>query len=228
MSIVPSTDIGRITFYEAHIAPWSLIPAQIGLLSSDCVSLASLILNARKTYNEQQSALEAAKAATLSMHNAVLKMHALGAADIAKIKAYAEATSNPGVFPLAQIPAPATPSPVGPPGTPDTFNVSLTQQGFVTLKWKCSNPVGSTGTVYEVRRRIGAIGPFEYLGSQGVKSFTDDTLPGGSTGVTYMVTAIRSTKRGLPAQVNVNFGVGGGGLFIASTSEGTGEMKIAA
>ena len=228
MSIVPSTDIGRITFYEAHIAPWSLIPAQIGLLSSDCVSLASLILNARKTYNEQQVALEAAKAATLTMHNAVLKMHALGAADIAKIKAYAEATSNPNVFPLAQIPAPATPSPVGPPGTPTSFNVSLTQDGFVTLKWKCNNPSGASGTVYEVRRRVGTTNMFAYLGTEGRKSFTDETLPSGSLGVTYMITAIRSTKRGTPAQFNVNFGVGGDGMAFASVTDVTMPVKMAA
>lgn len=231
MSIVPSTDIGRITFYEAHIAGWTAIPTQIGLVAADCTALAALITNARKAYNDQQTALEAARSATMTMHNAVLAMHALGSADIAKIKAFADATHNPNVFPLANIPAPASPSPVGPPGTPFNFTVTLTQDGFVMLKWKCNNPSGAAGTVYEVRRRIGASGTFEYLGSQGVKSFSDDTLPAGSSGVTYQITAIRSTRRGTAAQFNVNFGVGGGGgLFIASTSEGTAgtTMKIAA
>ena len=231
MSIVPSTDIGRITFYEAHISGWTATPAVIGLTAADCTALAPLIINARKAYNDQQVALEAAKAATMTMHNNVLLMHALGSADIAKIKAFAESSHNPAVYALANIPAPAAPSPVGPPGTPTDFTVSLTQAGAIILKWKCANPTGAAGTVYEVRRRIGGGNEFQFLGSQGTRTFTDDTLPAGSTGVTYQITAIRSTRRGEPAQFNVNFGVGGGGgMFIASTSEGEGpmEMKMAA
>jgi hypothetical protein len=234
MSIVPSTDIGRITFYEAHVPGWSLIPTQIGLLAADCTALGALLTTARKAYNDQQTALEAAKAATNTMHNAVLALHALGSADIAKIKAYAEVSHNMNVYPLANLPMPATPSPVGPPGTPESFVVGLTVEGFVTLKWKCSNPSGASGTTYEIRRRIGTESSFVYLATEGKRSFTDETLPGGSSGVTYMVTALRSTKRGEPAQCNVNFGVGGGGsIFIASTSEGVkngevGGMKMAA
>jgi hypothetical protein len=231
MSIVPNTDIGKLTFYEAHIAGWTSNATQIGLVAADCTALSGLITSARKAYDNQQTALQAARAATMNMHNAVLAMHALGSADIAKIKAYADTTHNPNVYPLASIPAPASPSPVGPPGTPTDFSVSLTQDGAVVLKWKCANPAGASGTVYEVRRRIESEGTFAYLGSVGSKTFTDDTLPAGSSGVTYQITAIRSTKRGDPAQFNVNFGVGGGGgMFIASTSEGTGNgtMKMAA
>ena len=47
----------------------------------------------------------------------------------------------------------------------------------------------------------------------GDKTFIDDTLPVGSTGVVYELTGIRSTRRGLSNQFNVNFGVGGGGGF---------------
>lgn len=230
MSIVPSSDIGRITFYEAHIAGWTLIPTQIGLLAADCTALAGLISKARGAYNAQQAALEASKAATMTMHQAVLAMHTLGAADIAKIKAFAEATNNPGVFPLASIPAPATPSPVGPPGTPFDFTVSLAQSGAITLHWKCNNPVGAAGTVYEVRRRAGATGTFGYLASVGSKSFTDETIPAGSNGVTYEITATRSTKRGVAAQFNVNFGVGGDGMTFATVSpvSENATMKMAA
>ena len=230
MSIVPSTNIGKLTFYEAHIIGWTAIPAQLGLLSSDCSSLATLITAARKAYDTQQTMLESSKAATQTMKNAVAAMHTLGSADIAKIKAYAESTHNPGVFPLANLPEPGTPSPVGPPGTPTDFNASIDQSGAVKLTWKCANPVGIGGTIYEVRRRTGAnTNPFNFIGFNGKREFVDAELTAGSTGVTYQVTATRSTMRGNPAVFNVAFGInGGGGMFIASTSEGNATMKMAA
>jgi hypothetical protein len=224
MAIVPNTNIGKLTFYEAHIPRWTLTPAAIGLTAAECSALSALITGARKAYNDQQVAIEAARSATLNMNNAIRAMHNLGSADIAKIKAYAEATNNPGVYPAADIPAPAAPSPIGPPGTPYEFVVGLLQDGSVELKWKCNNPAGATGTVYEVRRRIGNTGGFVFIGAQGGKKFTDDTIPSGSSGVTYEITAVRSTKRGAAAQFNVNFGVGGDGLMTATVS----PVKLAA
>ncbi len=228
MSIVPATNIGKITFYESHIVTWTSHPSMVGLLASDCVSLQALITTARKAYDAQQAALNAAKSATQTMKNAVAAMHALGSTDIMKIKTFAEASNNPNVYPLADLPAPATPSPVGPPGTPTDFVVTLLQSGAVMLKWKCANPVGSVGTLYEVRRKTGS-GNFTLLSTEGTREFTDETLPQGAVGVTYEITARRSTVRGMPAQFNVNFGIGsGGGIFITSTSMGDGEMKMAA
>ena len=73
------------------------------------------------------------------------------------------------------------------------------------------------------------VGAFTLLSTEGTREFTDETLPSGATGVTYEITARRSTVRGMPAQFNVNFGIGsGGGIFITSTSMGDGEMKMAA
>lgn len=224
MSIVPKTKLSRMTFYEAHIAKWTANATSIGLTTADCTALAAKILAARKAFDDQQLALEAAKSATQTANNAVADMHALGSADIGKIKAFAEATQNPEVYPMADIPAPGTPSPVGPPGLPYAFAVSLDQSGAVTLKWKCTNPAGATGTVYEVRRRIGAAGSFAFLGAVGIRSFTDDTIPAGSTGVTYEITAVRSTKRGMPGQFNVNFGVGGDGITFATVEDTTAKL----
>lgn len=231
MAIVPDTNIGKITFYEAHIGGWTLAPTSIGLVAGDCAALSTLIKNARAAYDAQQVALGSAKDATTMMNNAVKAMAALGAIDIAKIKNYAEATANPDVYAKASLPMPATPSPVGPPGTPSDFNVTLLQSGAVMLKWKCVNPAGASGTMYEVERKIGGGGgPFVLLGSEGTKSFTDISLPTGASGVTYQITAVRSTARGMPAQFNVNFGVGGDGAMFATVSQvETGSpMKMAA
>jgi hypothetical protein len=235
MAIVPNTNIGKITFYEAHIPVWSATPTIIGLVAADCTALSALIGSARKEYDTQQAALYEARNATQRMKDAVRAMHALGSADIAKIKAFAEATNNPTVYTSAVLPPPATPSPVGPPGTPFEFVVTLLQTGAINLRWKCSNPTGASGTVYEVARRVGGDSvPFTLVGAIGVREFEDATIARGSSSVTYRVQAVRSTSRGNPAQFTVSFGVGGNGLMVATVSEVTtetapgGETRLAA
>ncbi|MCC6951557.1 MAG: hypothetical protein IT433_08925 [Phycisphaerales bacterium] len=121
---------------------------------------------------------------------------------------------------------PATPGTTPPPGTPFEFTVGLLQNGALELKWKCSNPSGTVGTIYEVKRSIGS-GAFAFIGVSGVKMFTDETLPNGAMPATYQVTAVRSTARGNPAQFTVNFGIGGGGGFaITSVTEGTAATPV--
>jgi len=108
--------------------------------------------------------------------------------------------------------------------------MGLLQVGSVELKWKRSNPAGTVGTIYEVKRQIGAlVGGVHVCGATGVTTFTDDSLPAGASLCTYQVTAVRSTARGNPAQYTVNFGVGGG-LTIASISSASdgANMKMAA
>lgn len=141
------------------------------------------------------------------------------ASDILKQVKTKAAISGPAVYALAEIPAPATPGPVPAPGQPTGFAAALGADGTVTITWKCANPPGSTGTIYQVWRRIGAAGEFSYAGGTGAKKFVDATIPAGSTGVTYQIQAVRSTAVGPWAQFNVNFGVGTGGTVTASVVE---------
>ncbi len=122
----------------------------------------------------------------------------------------------------------ATPQPLGSLGKPSDLAVSLQETGALDLSWKCSSPRAS-GMTYQVYRRIGADGAFEYLGGTGEKKFTDNTLPAGSAQVTYQIQAVRSTAVGPWAQFNVNFGVGGGSgtALTAKITEGK-PVKIAA
>ncbi|MEA2707502.1 MAG: hypothetical protein QOF78_103, partial [Phycisphaerales bacterium] len=110
----------------------------------------------------------------------------------------------------------AQPSPVPAPGTPTDFKVELRQDGAVILKWKCPNPPGSQGTTYDVRRKVGAQGGWQHIGATGIRTLTDETVPAGSSQVTYEITGFRSTRRGSPANFIVNFGVGGEGEMTAS------------
>lgn len=229
MGVVPDSRLGKIEFYEAHIAPWTSNAAAIGLTPASVTALGGLTSAARKAYNDAEAARQAAKTATQAFYDAVRAMHngpGAGQDMIDQIRVRAQSTNNPNVYVLAQIPPPATPGTTPPPGTPFEFTVGLLQNGALELKWKCNNPSGTQGTIYEVLRKIGA-GAFNFVGASGVRVFTDETLPSGSAPVTYQITAVRSTSRGNPAQFTVNFGIGGPGLTIASVTEG-GPVKLAA
>ncbi|HEV2295585.1 MAG TPA: hypothetical protein VGR35_17180 [Tepidisphaeraceae bacterium] len=125
-------------------------------------------------------------------------------------------TADPqSVYDLAQIPAPALPTPVTTLGMPANFTATLDQSGALTLKWKCASPRAS-GTVYQVWRRTTPAGEFTYLGGVGDKKDVDAAIPAGYSQVTYQIQAVRSTAVGPWAQFNVNFGVSTGGAMTAS------------
>jgi len=218
MRIVPETNRSRLEFYEAHLEPWSSDPASIGLSPSAVTALQTRATEAREAYEAHLAAQQAARAAASAFHDKVRALHAdpgAGADMIQSIKNFASTTDDPGVYTRAQLPAPAAPSSAPMPGTPFRFAVELLATGAIKLSWKCENH--SAGTMYEVRRRVqgaavasGAAEGFTFLGTAGVKRFTDDTLPAGSTAATYEVTAVRSTGRGYPARFTVSLGVTGG------------------
>ena len=214
MPLIPPSIVDKISFYESRTAPWAANAVAIGTTAGAVTDLTTRTTAARAAFNAQQSAQAAAKAATLSLKMAVGAMGASGSDIILQVRAKA-ATAGDGVYTLAQIPAPATPSPVGTPGTPTNFSAMLNGNGALLLKWKCANPAGSVGTIYQVWRRIGAplTAEFVYLGGSGTKGFVDGTLPAGSAAVTYQIQAVRSTAVGPWAQFNVNFGVAGGSMM---------------
>lgn len=225
MPIVPPGRIEKVQFYEAHLPPWTGNSTAIGLTAAQMTAFTDLVKDARTAFDVHQTALDASKAATEAFYNAVATMQTEGAGLIRTIKNKAESTNDPNVYVLAQIPSPATPTPVGPPGTPTDFRIELLQYGGLKLTFKCSNPSGSVGTIYEVKRRNGATGEFVYIGATGVKNFTDATLPSGLSSATYQITAIRSTASGNPAQFTINFGVGGGGGFTITNEAAEFAMR---
>ena len=205
MTIVPETRTGKITFYQTHVTRWAEDPASIGVTPEAVETLADLVAEAREAYAAHSQAQQAALAATARYHNAVKRMHrgmGGGAYLLQQIKAFAATTADKGVYERAWISAPASPGRPGSaaaPGTPHSFEVELFQLGEVRLTWKCDNPDGTVGTIYEIRRRLDFQGPFTYLATAGAKkSFMDETLPAGTRVCQYEVTAVRSTRRGKP------------------------------
>lgn len=229
MPIVPSKVQDLLMFCESHSTTWSSSPSSIGLTAAQATVFKNAYETAHEQYKQAVAANDAKLAAYQSSRASIAALRASAASTISIIKGFADAAANPAaVYSAAEIPMPAMPSPAPAPGTPTDFVATLNQTGVVTIKWKCANPAGTTGTIYECRRRIGG-GSFTFIGAVGTREFSDTTLPAGSIGVLYEITAVRSTTRGNPALFNVNFGVGGGGgIFIASTSEGEPTMKMAA
>jgi hypothetical protein len=101
---------------------------------------------------------------------------------------------------------------------PTAFKVTLNPDGSLELTFKCSNPAGAGGTIYQVSRKIGA-GAWQMIGGSGEKKFLDDTVPTGTASVSYRVQAVRSTQKGTANYFTVNFGVGGGGEMTATLAE---------
>lgn len=218
--IVPDTIDGKIQFFQSKVTPWTTNATAIGTTSTVVTAMGTKVTTASTKLAAAVAARAAAKTATLDLKAAVRDLGTAGADIIKQIRAKA-ATDGVSVYVLAQIPEPATPSPVGAPGTPTDFKAVLNPDGSLTLKWKCPNPAGSVGTVYQVARRAdaataGTAGGFDAMGVSGEREFTDNAVPAGAATLTYQITAVRSTAVGTAAQFIVNLGVAAGGEQTAS------------
>lgn len=211
--IVPQSAVGKVTFFEAHCAKWSENAVAMGSSPEIVALLAEQTEAARAAFNAQQQALSMAMVATQRFHDAVALMNKTGADIIKQVKAKAATQGDP-VYGLAWLPVPAAGAPLPPPGKPDEFTVALRAGGALALAWTCKNPRGSSGTLYQVSRRIGTSGGFQVIGTTGRRQFVDETLP-VTAAVTYQIVALRSTTRGPVAQFPVSFGQMSGAQGVA-------------
>jgi len=227
MGIIPNKVQEQLAFFNMHAPLWVANATSIGLTTGQATIFASKAADAQASWEAQQSQISKARSATIEAQAMIGDARATCAALIAIIKGFAENSANPAtVYSMAEIPAPAAPSPVGPPGTPYEPRVELLQTGAIVISWKCTNPSNGGGTIYEVTRRLGGSGPYTMIGGTGVRSFTDDSIPAGSGSVYYQVTGVRSTQRGNTATFTVQFGVDGPGLTVSDVS--AGPVKLAA
>jgi hypothetical protein len=227
MSLYPNTKSGKIGYFNSKVAPWNASATQIGTTTAAVTALQTKITAAQDKLDAQIAAEQAAKTATAAADAAVAAMVAAGMDIVKDIRATAASSTDPAsIYEMAEIPAPATPTGVTTLGQAYDFSVELDASGALNLKWKCSSPRAS-GVVYQIYRRIDPTGEFAYIGGCGTKSFTDATVPAGSSQVTYQIQAVRSTAVGPWAQFNVNFGTGSSSGTVMSVTEGK-PSKIAA
>ncbi len=207
MSRVPKSRSGIRNFYRARAARWAQRAAELRIDPAMAAELAALSDEAEQAYVQQYEAMRAARVATLRYNELVKKLGARGAKVIALIRSQAE-YYDPSLLQRAQLAPPAPKSPIGPPGKPFKFTTTLVDGGALVLKWQCRHPRGAEGTAYNVFRRLGHDGVWEYVGKTGKKTMVDDTIPPGTASLTYRIIAFRTTGPGPAAEFNVTFGGG--------------------
>lgn len=213
MGVVPNTRIGKVEFYEARISTWSSAATSIGTTTAAVTTLSNLTKAARDAFNAQQAAQAAAKSATERFHNAVREMQNAGGDIIKTVKAFADTTNNPNVFVIANIPAPAAPTPAGPPVTPTDLSAVMNSDGTIRLSWRGSI---SQRQFFSVWRQLPSQSMPLQIGAVAAKDFTDVTVPRGLQQVVYSVRAHRDSQVSTPTDnLVVFFGAipGGGGAF---------------
>jgi hypothetical protein len=221
MGLLPENHAERIAFFTSRTTLWTTNATAIGTTSTAVTAVSTAATAASAALAAQIEALNTAKAATQTLFNAMDVLTNAGMVVIEQVRTKSR-TAGDAVYPLANIPVPATPTPKPPPGQPTDLKVLLTQTGAFDMKWKCPNPPGAQGTVYNIFRRVGDTGEFAFIGGSGVREFTDETVPSGAALIMYKIQAVRSTSVGPYATFNVFIGTGAeGGAMITSVVETT-------
>src|SRR5204863_8818553 len=103
-------------------------PTLIGTTAALVTALAAKVTAAQTKLDAQVALQQQLKNATADLHLAIRDLVGAGGDIVKQIRAKA-ATDGDGVYILAQIPPPATPSPVPAPGTPTNFKVAVRADG---------------------------------------------------------------------------------------------------
>ena len=111
MPTLPDSREARITFFEIHLPVWEADPAAIGLDAALVAQLAQETAEARAALEAASAARQASKSATQYLYDRSDRMSRTGGAAIDTIRAFAKASGDVEVYSLAQIPAPAAPTP---------------------------------------------------------------------------------------------------------------------
>jgi hypothetical protein len=210
MRLVPKGKSEKISFFKQRIAKWAQDPQSLGLDAETMATLVALLEEAEAAQKDQRLARATARGATMRLDTALKKLSAKGGKAIQRVRASTNA-SGVSSYTAALIPPVLKRSKLPPPGPAKSIRHTLANDGSLRLKWTSENPVGATGTVYNVWRRIErpkGSAEFEMLGSVGEKRFDDHTVPLGSVVVTYCIHPIRPTCDGPKAYHTIQFGGG--------------------
>lgn len=222
MSVIPEGRSEAIDWFTNRLAAWTADPESIGLTAALVAELASATAEASAARTAAENAASAKLAASQTFRNTSDAMRTVGVGCVQQVRGFAKATNDPAVYAAALLPDPAEPEPTPAPGVPYNFKVSLNQDGWVELTFKCDNPGAQGGTAggvtYDVWRQDEPQTPFNYLLNTGERKFEDQTVPAGTAIATYRVVARRSTQTGGPALYPVRFGVNSNGQAVAEAA----------
>ncbi|MBY0311703.1 MAG: fibronectin type III domain-containing protein [Phycisphaerales bacterium] len=226
MATFPRDKMQFLLWAQAHAPIWAESAENIGLTAKQAADFSGLVSNLAARSTDQQVAKQAQKAATEAANDAFTETIREASDLVRAIRSFAVNSGDSTVYQTAQIPAPQPATPLPPPGQPNNFRFELVPGGALTLRWKAVHPQGSDNVVYFVRRKLATENAFTLIGASGEKSYTDSTIPYGTDGVSYIVTAQRGQTQG-PASIEqtIAFGsVNGDGLTVTAAP----KMKMAA
>ncbi len=239
---------------ESHLGPWSdhagLNSNQIGVTIASVETLESQTAAARAAYEAMLAAQQQARAATQAWHDAQRTMRDTGAGLIQAIKAHAAVVKNPNVYTLAQLPPaknPASPGSAPAPEIPANLQATLTNTGAIRLTWDAST---AGGTAFEIYRKAPPTTPatpappsanaapptslstaaarFVLIGvASGTRTFTDTSLPAGTSTLTPVLYHVRALRRGRASSPSAIIAVQFGEATPAAGTGGRGGLKIA-
>ena len=230
MSVLPESRTDLLQFCEAHASLWAANATGLGINAAKANAFKTTVTAARQAYDDAEKAREAAKAATALSNGQLGLMRTAAAGLIRDIKTYAEQQANPTpIYALAQIPAPAQPSPLPLPGKPTDILVTLLATGAVQISWDAENAAASSGVFFNIYRKLPGANAWVSLGgTSGTTStsrrmtFTDATVPtsAAAAGVQYVMQGQRGTAQGLLSDaITVQFGTDTpGGLSVMNAN----------
>ena len=212
MSVIPRSTVEMIEWVALRAPIWVTNAPGLGLTTVQATAVQTAATAAQGALATRDMAESELRSANEALRGDARDLREVASDAVQLIRIFAENQAKPStVYALAQIPAPAAPSPIPPPGVPSDFVVNLLQTGDLGLSWKCQNPPGSRGTVYLIERRLNAGGSYTFRAAVGERKFVDNTIPFGTDQIDYRITAQRSDATGDPAIWTVRFGMGGGG-----------------
>ncbi len=212
MPTVPNRKQDMINFFATRIPLWSADPASVGLTPEICAELSAKLTEAQTDLSNQIAKKASAKTATATSNESAQGLRSFGGKQINSIRAFAEGSGGPGVYSIAEIPAPADPTPAPAPGEPYDLDASIDNNGDVVLTFKADAAQAHTGVFFEVRRKLNGQSGFTLVGSTGTKSFTDQGIAPGTTSAVYNVTAKRGELTSTTSEnIYVPFASGGNG-----------------
>lgn len=221
-----------IQWAEAHGPLWATAPTTVGLTAALATEYQAAVSATKAAALAAEKARLASKSATQTLDDQVSNLRDLSGALIEVIKAFARTTGGEGVYALAGISPPSPPGTVPAPTQPTNLKVALNPTGSLTVTWKATQPEGASNTVYMIKRKLPNQSGYTLVDTVGAKRFTDNTLPIGVDGVSYIVQSKRGEERSPDSEaVSITFGsVAGGpggfgqpGTAIVATIGGGGD-----
>lgn len=203
MPTVPRSRAGLLRFFGVRATSWAEHATALGLSESHAGELVAAYDAARAADETRRSLAQQARAATHAARAADKRLRALGGDSIASIRAHAQATEDPAVLALAELPAPKEPRPTPAPPMPTNVRTSVDHEGAIVIAWDATRPRPHARAFTRVWRRLDGAGRFELVGTSGVSEYRDDTVPMGTREAAYRLTPVRGDLVGASAETVV-------------------------